>query len=127
MNNLFPAIFLILVMTSSCSVKSSFHRDKALFDRSGVIQNFKSSGEGVDSYFQLKENNFCEFYIQLFDTVKTTVYPGRYTNKGDTLLLNFYDKKALSLLGSKAIMSTNKKEIIFFDDKPGPLRRFIIF
>ena len=72
-----------------------------------------------DAYFVIKENNFFEFYRQLFDSVKNTSYPGRYTKSGDTLLLNFYNKKGRDFLGSKAFINPYKKEIIFFDHYPG--------
>ena len=68
-----------------------------------------------DAYFVIRENYFFEFYRQLFDSVKNTSYPGRYTQKGDTLLLNFYNKKGEEILGRKALINPNKKEIIFFD------------
>ena len=67
-----------------------------------------------DSYFELKENNFFEFYRQLFDSIKNTSYPGTYTQKGDTLYLKFYDKAGLKLLGSKAVVREKKNEIVFF-------------
>ncbi len=69
-----------------------------------------------DAYFEIKENNFFEFYMQLFDSVKNTSYPGKYTKIGDTIYLNFYNKKAEKFLGSKALVNPNKKEIIFFDN-----------
>ncbi len=67
-----------------------------------------------DSYFVIKENNFFEFYRQLFDSVKNTCYPGKYTKNGDTLILHYYNKKGYGLLGRKALIAANKKEIIFF-------------
>ena len=67
-----------------------------------------------DSYFDIRENNFFEFYRQLFDSIKNTSYPGKYTMNGDTLILNFYNKKGVALLGSKALINKTKKEIVFF-------------
>jgi hypothetical protein len=50
----------------------------------------------------------------LFDSVKNTVYPGKYSVENDTLFLNFYDKRGLELLGRKAVIKEGKKEIVFF-------------
>ena len=72
-----------------------------------------------DAFFVIRENNFFEFYMQLFDSVKNSDYPGRYAKKGDTLLLNFYNKKGKEILGNKALINPAKKEIIFFDTYTG--------
>ncbi|RYY69187.1 MAG: hypothetical protein EOO13_10235 [Chitinophagaceae bacterium] len=98
----------------SCSPAYKFNRDKAAFESSAVTRSFKSVADMNDSYFELKENHFFEFYRQLFDSVKNTVYPGKYEIKGDTLHLEFYDKKGKALLGSKAIIRESKNEIVFF-------------
>lgn len=71
-----------------------------------------------DSYFVLRENNFFEFYRQLFDSVKNTHYPGKYRRTGDTLVLDFYDKKGEELLGRKAFINNSGNEIVFFNKKP---------
>lgn len=67
-----------------------------------------------DSYFEIKENNYFEFYRQLFDSVKNTSYPGTYTVTNDTFNLKFYDKRGKKFLGSKAVVNESKNEIIFF-------------
>ena len=107
-------VVLILLTVSACSPSYHFNKDRVAFDRSKVTQSFKSVADMNDSYFELRENNFFEFYRQLFDSVKNTVYPGRFSLRGDTLILNFYDKNGAHLLGSKAIIHENKKEIEFF-------------
>mgnify|MGYP006991849940 FL=1 len=76
--------------------------------------SFKSVADMNDSYFVIKENNFFEFYRQLFDSVKNSSYTGKYNNNGDTLVLQFYNKKGIKLLGNKALIDDNKKEIRFF-------------
>ena len=98
----------------SCSYTHTFNKDKVLFDASAIQLSFRSVGDMNDSYFVIKENNFFEFYRQLFDSVKNTSYPGRFTKNGDTLLLNFYNKKGKELLGSKALIDEGKKQIRFF-------------
>lgn len=108
----------------SCKT-SSFKAQKKLFDSSPVITQYKSINDMNDAYFVIKENNFFEFYMQLFDTVKNTSYPGKYSKKGDTLFLSFYNKKANNLLGGKALINPNKKEIIFFDEYPGIKKKLL--
>lgn len=104
----------VLLIVTACSPTVRFKRDKSAFEASKVTHSFKSVADMNDSYFELRENGFFEFYRQLFDSVKNTVYPGKYTLTGDTLRLNFYDKKGATLLGSKAVIKEGKKEIVFF-------------
>ncbi|MDB5201840.1 MAG: hypothetical protein JWQ27_1249 [Ferruginibacter sp.] len=98
----------------SCAPLHSFKRDRKLFEQSAVTMKFIAVADMNDSYFEIRENNFFEFYRQLFDSVKNTQYPGTYTRTGDTLLLNFYDKKGIDILGTKAWLNPHKKEIRFF-------------
>ncbi len=107
-------LFLSLIYMISCSPASKFKKDKDLFDASAIQHSFKSVADMNDSYFVIKENNFFEFYRQLFDSVKNTSYPGKYTKSGDTLILSFYDKKGYRLLGRKALVVENKNQVIFF-------------
>ena len=108
--------FILIVV--SCSPSARFNKDKKEFDASSVIVTFKSVADMNDSYFVIKENNYFEFYRQLFDSVKNTHYPGRYKRTGDTLVLNFYDRRGKDLLGKKAFINTSGNEIIFFNKKP---------
>jgi hypothetical protein len=108
------ASLIIVCAVISCSPAYKFNKDKRAFEASKVQQSFKSVADMNDSYFEIKENNFFEFYRQLFDSIKNTSYPGRYEQRGDTLYLKFYDKKGLALLGSKAVIKGGKKEIVFF-------------
>ena len=105
---------IVFLALHACSPSLRFNKDKAAFDASPVIRSFKSVADMNDSYFELKENNFFEFYRQLFDSLKNTSYPGKYELKGDTLHLQFYDKKGKELLGSKAVIRETKNEIVFF-------------
>lgn len=72
-----------------------------------------------DAFFEIRENNFFEFSRRLFDSVKNSSYPGKYTRNGDTLFLQFYNKKGEEVLGRKALVNPNKKEVVFFDNSPG--------
>ncbi len=108
------AVLLISALAFSCSPASRFKRDETTFNSSKVIMSFTSIADMNDAHFDIKENNYFEFYRQLFDSVKNTQYPGKYTRKGDTLFLKFYDQKGKKLLGSKAVVHEGKKEIIFF-------------
>jgi hypothetical protein len=107
-------VVVLLIVIISCSPANEFRKDRSLFEASAVQFSFKSVADMNDSYFVVKENNFFEFYRQLFDSVKNTSYPGKYTKNGDTLMLHFYNKKGAALLGSKALINEKKKEIIFF-------------
>ena len=107
-------LVIVAVIAFSCTPAQKFHRDKAAFEASAITKSFKSVADMNDSYFEIRENNFFEFYRQLFDSLKNTSYPGRYELKGDTLHLKFYDKKGAALLGSKAIIRQVKNEIVFF-------------
>jgi len=108
-------IFLVtLVVCISCGPSAKFNKDEALFNSSAVVRSFKSVADMNDSYFVIKQNNFFEFYRQLFDSVKNTSYPGKYIMKGDTMILQFYHKKGAILLGSKALVNDKKNEIVFF-------------
>ncbi len=121
--------FLLLALSAliifSCSPSNKFSKDKTLFEASKVQKSFKSIADLNDSYFDIKENNFFEFYRQLFDSVKNTRYPGKYTKTGDTLFLEFYNKKGLKLLGRKALIDERKKEIVFFEHYPGVKKKLI--
>ena len=113
----FMKYIIILVTTGmffSCSPTQSFNRDKAAFEASKVTNSFVSVADMNDSHFEIRENNFFEFYRSLFDSVKNTRYPGRYTLVGDTFHLKFYDKKGKNILGNKALIINKNEEIIFF-------------
>ena len=105
---------LILIGLCACSATNKSKKEKALFDSSKITRSFKSVADMNDSYFVIKENNFFEFYRQLFDSVKNSSYAGRFTKIGDTLDLDFYDKKGAALLGSKAVVDETKNRIVFF-------------
>ena len=117
--------FAIAIFFYSCASTNSFKKDKAQFDASAIITKYKAIGDLNDSYFTIKENNYFEFYMQLFDSVKNTSYPGKYSKNGDTLFLNFYQKGAEIFLGNKALINQQKKEIVFFDKLLGVKRKLI--
>lgn len=123
MKFLLSALSVLIIF--SCSPSNKFSKDKTLFEASKVQRSFKSIADLNDSYFDIKENNFFEFYRQLFDSVKNTRYPGKYTKIGDTLFLEFYNKKGLKLLGRKALIDERKKEIVFFEHYPGIKKKLI--
>lgn len=118
-------VFISFWLLSACSASSRFKKDKVAFEAAKVIASFKSGGDLNDSYFVIKENNFIEFYKTLFDSVKNTSYPGKYQRVGDTLILKFYHKKAHEILGNKALVNNQKKEIIFFNVYPGVKTKLI--
>jgi hypothetical protein len=107
-------LFIVIITVLACSPACKFSKDKAAFEASAVTKSFKSVADMNDSYFEIRENNYFEFYRQLFDSVKNTAYPGKYELRGDTLLLKFYDKKGKAFLGSKAVIRESRNEIVFF-------------
>ncbi len=118
-------IFGAAILIYSCSPEHKFSKDRASFEAAAVIKKYKAIADMNDAYFVIKENNFFEFYRELFDSVKNTSYPGRYTTNGDTLILNFYNNKGKDILGSKALINPLKKEIIFFDNYAGIKKKLI--
>jgi hypothetical protein len=120
-------LFSIAIVATiiSCGTTNSFKKDEASFNASKVVTQYKAIGDLNDSYFSIKENNYFEFYMQLFDSIKNTSYPGKFTLQGDTMLLNFYNTKAKAILGTKAYIDKAKKEIVFFDQLIGVKRRFL--
>lgn len=105
---------LLLLMLNACSPEYKFNQVKSAFDASKITMSFKSVADMNDAYFVIKENNYFEFYRELFDSIKNTRYPGKYELKNDTLHLKFYNKKGLELLGNKAVIDSAKNQILFF-------------
>jgi hypothetical protein len=108
------SVLFIGIMGVACSPAARFKKDEAEFKASKVVMSFTSIADMNDAHFDIKENNYFEFYRQLFDSVKNTHYPGRYTRQGDTLYLKYYDSKGKKVLGTKAVVHEGKKEIVFF-------------
>lgn len=82
------------------------------------------ANELVDDYFILKSNNYFKFYKKLWMVVsiKMSAYPGRYTQKKDTLFLTWMDgdpKKISPYLSNKCIIDSISKELWFLDDLTG--------
>ncbi len=120
--------FFVIVQIAaivSCSPSTNFSKDKNLFEASKVITKYKAIADMNDAYFVIKENNFFEFYRELFDSLKNTSYPGKYTTNGDTLNLQFFNKKGNNLLGNKALINKQKKEIIFFERYTGVKKKLL--
>lgn len=125
MKNLSFAFGFIFASITACSPAHQFNKDKPAFEASAVTESFRAVSDLNDSYFDIRENNFFEFYRQLFDSVKNTRYPGKYSLQGDTMLLKFYDKKGYEMLARKAYIDRQKKEIVFFDKYPGIRKRLL--
>ncbi len=107
--------FLSLVFIAfllSCGSSHKFSKYKNLFEHSKVLYSYKAVADMNGSYFEIRENNLFQFYRQLFDSVKNTVYPGTYVLQNDTFYLKFFDKKGEQILGKKAIR--REDDIIFY-------------
>ena len=109
----YVSFLLLFILLNACSPEYHFNKVKSAFEASKITMSFKSVADMNDSYFVIKENNYFEFYRELFDSIKNTRYPGKYTLKNDTLLLQFYNKKGLELLGNKAVIDSSKNQILF--------------
>ena len=96
--------FLAIII--SCSPSLNFKKEEIKFQSSKAITTYKAFADMNDAYFAIKENNFFEFYRELFDSIKNTSFPGKFTKKGDTLYLQFYNKKGNNLLGNKALINS---------------------
>jgi hypothetical protein len=106
--------FLLMIgLALSCSPEYRFNKNKAAFDASSITMSFKSVADMNDAYFVIKENNYFEFYRQLFDSIKNTRYPGKYELRNDTLHLQFFNPKGRSLLGNKAVIDSSRNQILF--------------
>ena len=125
LKNLCLSILFAVTVLVACSPVNRFKNDKTLFEASKVITKYKAVADMNDAYFVIKENNFFEFYRELFDSLKNTSYPGKYTKSGDTLFLKFYNKNGNKLLSNKALLNSEKKEIIFFDIYTGVKKKLI--
>ncbi len=106
-------LILLLAGSMACTASMSFKRDREQFEQSKVIRSFTSIADMNDAHFDIRENNYFEFYRQLFDSIKNSSYPGRYSLRGDTMLLEFYDRKGETILGKKALINESKQAIIF--------------
>ncbi len=118
-------IVCLSVVINACSPGLSFKRDAAIFQSSKIVSTYKAFADMNDAYFVIRENNFFEFYRELFDSLKNTSYPGKYTKNGDTLYLQFYNNKGSSILGNKALINNERKEIIFFDNYTGVKKKLL--
>jgi hypothetical protein len=98
----------------SCSQQYRFNKNRATFDASKITMSFKSVADMNDAYFVIKENNYFEFYRELFDSIKNTRYPGKYELHNDTLHLQFFNSKGSRLLGKKAVIDSARNQILFF-------------
>lgn len=107
-------VYILCIILCSCATSNDFKKDRVAFEASKVVMHFKSVADMNDAYFVIKENNFFEFYRQLFDSLKNSRYPGKYTKKDDTLVLHFYNKKGADFLGTKAIIDKEKNQILFY-------------
>ncbi len=127
-NRKYIVFFLVglLAIITSCNPGLNFKKDENMFQSSKAITIYKAFADMNGAYFVIKQNNFFEFYRELFDSVKNTSYPGRYTKNGDTLYLQFYNKKGNNLLGNKALINNQRKEIIFFDRYTGVKKKLLI-
>lgn len=122
MKNIFLLVAVVF-LCSACQQNKLYRQNKSALQAAQTIKTYKAIGDLNDAYFDIKQNNYFEFYMQLFDSVKNTYYPGTYNQNGDTLHLQFFNKKGAAFLGTKALINSSKNEIIFFDKKVSLLKK----
>ena len=121
-------IFIVVAIAQGCSNgRALWKKDKEAFEKAKVIRHYKSVSDMNDMKFEIRENNFFYCYRQLFDSVKNSEFPGRYTMNGDTMMLKYYNPRGKDVLGNKAMMVNKGKELIFFDSTPGSSKKWILF
>lgn len=108
-------IIIFILLFSGCNSKKEQKTDLLKLEKAKIISTFKSSSDMNNSYFILKEGNYFEFYKNLYDSIKNTHFAGKYSRKGDTLILNFWDNKGEEIFGNRAIINTEKNKIYFFN------------
>lgn len=117
----FSTYLILLLMLGSCGTAShSFSKKK--YRRSATITTYSRMVNELETEnLVLKENGYFEFY-QIFwmvFTIKEADYIGRYSQKNDTLFLDWLHvnpKQVKYYLSGKCIINTSEKEVWFVDD-----------
>jgi hypothetical protein len=113
--------FLFVLTLSSCSTanktfdKREYRKSKTLATYSGMANEFQ------DGYLVLKENGYFKFYqkLWLIVSIKQGESVGRYSQKNDTLYLNWLDtdpKQIKYYLSKKCVIDSTTKSLWFIDE-----------
>ena len=121
MKNKILKYFLFISTLYSCGVtnksyeKKEYKKAKLIATYSGIANEFQ------DGYLVLKENGYFKFYQKfwLIFTLKQSESIGRYSQKNDTLILNWLDKDPKQIkyyLSKKCIIDSTTKNLWFINE-----------
>ena len=121
MKNSLLKYFIFVLTLSSCSTtnktfdKKEYWKSKALSTYTGMANELQ------DGYLVLKENGYFKFYQKLWlvVSIKQGESVGRYSQKNDTLLLNWLNtdpKQIKYYLSKKCVIDSTTKSLWFIDE-----------
>jgi hypothetical protein len=113
-----PVSFILCFFIVSCTIRdrSSVREVKKETKEKRKEPVILSAKEG-NYYFNLRENNFFEYYGKTLGVTKAELYAGSYQKKGDSLMLAFQNNfKPADLTNSAYIDRTNKQLILISKD-----------
>jgi len=119
-NNLLKYLLIILTL-ASCATTNNFF-DKKEFRKSKTLTTYTGmANELQDGYLVLKENGYFKFYqkLWLIVSIKQGESIGRYSQKNDTLYLNWLDtdpKQIKYYLSKKCVIDSTTKSLWFIDE-----------
>jgi hypothetical protein len=113
--------FLFLLILTSCAAANKTF-DKKKYRQSKTLATYTGmANELQDGYLVLKENGYFEFYEKLWVivSIKQGEYAGRYSQKDDTLYLDWLDtdpKQIKYYLSKKCTIDPATKSLWFIDE-----------
>ncbi len=119
-NNLFKYLLFVLTLSSCASANKTF--DKKEYRKSKTLTTYTGmANELQDGYLVLKENGYFKFYqkMWLIVNIKQGESVGRYSQKSDTLYLDWLDtdpKQIKYYLSKKCVIDSTTKNLWFIDE-----------
>jgi hypothetical protein len=118
--HLLKYLLFVLILSSCATTNSVF--DKKEYRKSKTLVTYKGmAGEFQDGYLVLKENGYFKFYqkLWLIVSIKQEESIGRYSQKNDTLYLNWFNKDPKQIkyyLSKKCVTDSTTKGLWFIDE-----------
>ena len=119
-NTLFKYSFFVLTLSSCATTNGTF--DKKEYRKSKTLSTYTGmANELQDGYLVLKENGYFKFYQKLWlvISIKQGESVGRYSQKNDTLYLNWFNtdpKQIKYYLSKKCVIDSTTKSLWFIDE-----------